>query len=373
LSAVALPSAASSIEGDQSGCAARGDVLVSRRSDPFVGWVPIDEFENLFSDLGNARIVVPHRRKRLPGVLDRTRNRMLGDVAIDGDIGSGEILFIVARTPTHLQAIRGLKHWRKRFRYVVGYVIDAYFYEGYSSATRHFDHVFATTAEGAEHIRKTFGVSSSVLHQGFDCLNWASVDADRSIDLLGFGRQPPSYHKQFQQSFHQRDSGVLYLHSPIGTVIGPGVWAERPMMLKLMQRSKISLAFHLLVEPQGDRPKAMFVTSRWFEQLATGSLVVGKRTLGEEAAALFDWPDATIELSDDPAEAAEEIASLAKRTDFLAEVRRRNVVQMCRRHDWRYRLRDVYNHFGLSQPERLTVELSQLDALVRRLEAGSNR
>lgn len=373
MSAVAIPTVASSLQDGQSGSATRGDVLVSRRAEPFVGWVPIDEFEDLFSELGGARILVPQRRKRLPSLLARTRNRLLGDVAIDGDLGSGEMLFIVARTPTHLQAIRGLKNWRKRFRVVVGYVIDAYFYDGYSSATRHFDHVFATTAEGADHIRRKFGVSSSVLHQGFDCLNWASVNAERPIDLLGFGRQPPSYHKQFQQAFHRRESPVLYLHSPIGTVIGPGIWTERPMMLKLMQRSKISLAFHMLVEPQGDRPKAMFVTSRWFEQLATGSVVVGKRTLGDEAAALFDWPEATIELSDDPAEAAGQIAALTRRTDFLAEVRRRNVVQMCRRHDWRYRLSDVYRQFGLPQPERLTAELVELDALARRLEAGADR
>ena len=74
---------------------------------------------------------------------------------------------------------------------------------------------------------------------------------------------------------------MLYLHSPIGTRIGADVYTERPMMLKLLQRSKISLAFHLLVEPVGQRPRAAgFVTSRWLELLgsrAASSLANGRR------------------------------------------------------------------------------------------------
>jgi hypothetical protein len=325
--------------------------------------VCIDEFEDLFAELCGATIVTPQCRKQLPRPLSKVRNRVWSDVSIDADSLEGDLLLIVARTPGDLQALRAIKDWRKRFRLVVGYVIDSFFFAGFSSATRHFDHVFTATRDGADFVRKTFGVPSSVLRQGFDCLRWHSTSDARSIDLIGFGRQPLSYHQRFQQEFHRADSSLLYLHSPIGAISGPQVWVERPMMLKLMQSAKLALAFHLLVEPARVRPNAAaFLTSRWLESLATGCIVVGKRPAGDMAEEMLNWPDATVELPDDAAAAAVVVKELASDVPYLRAARQRNVTQMCAQHDWRYRIRDVLQHFDLAIPARLASDLDALAA-----------
>jgi hypothetical protein len=254
---------------------------------------------------------------------------------------------------------------RKRFRYIAAYVIDSYFTEDFGSSVKDYDHIFSTTQEGAEEVRSRFKVSSSVLRQGFDCLNWACSDANRSIELIGFGRQPPSYHEVFQRAFHTYQSPLLYLHSPIGTLTGEAVWRERPMMLKLLQRSKISLAFHLMIEPTTVRPRSPgFVTSRWFESLASGCIVVGKRPPGAMAEELFCWPDALIELPDSPADAVSMIHEIVSDSPFLEKVRQRNVIEMCKRHDWRYRLNEIYQHFNLPPPPLLNRELSLLKSKI---------
>src|SRR5262249_3339874 len=137
---------------------------------------------------------------------------------------------------------------------------------------------------------------------------------------------------------------------------------------KLLQRSKLSLAFHLLVEPIGERPRAAnFVTSRWLESLGTGCLVVGKTPPGQMAKEMFPWSDALIEVPDSPSDAVEMIESLLSRPNFIDETRLRNVAEMCRRHDWRYRIRDIYQHVELPLPESLTAELNALEALTRDL------
>lgn len=344
-----------------------GDRLVSLRDKPFGGWVPIDEFENLFASLSGAAVLTARARVELPGLLGRARNRLLSHVSLDGDAGRGDLLLVVARSPVDLRALVAVSGWRKRFRMVVGYVIDAFFLDSYPAATRHFDHVFTTTQDGADHVRTKYGVPSSVLRLGFDCLQWASTNEERSIDLLGYGRQPPSFHHGFQQAFHRHDSPVLYLHSQIGATSGPAVWTERPMMLKLMQRSKVSLAFHMLVEPTGQRPAHMFVTPRWLESLAAGCVVAGRRPVGEMADAMLNWPQATIELPDAGVPASERIVELVSQPALLRPMRQRNVLEMCRQHDWRYRIRDILKGAGLSIPMQLASELQLLDQKCQRL------
>jgi hypothetical protein len=346
-------------------------VLLSRRNPASAGWVAIDEFEDLFQRLCGTRILCPDHRSLLRDPFGKVQRRLLGRYHklkenVERD---AELLLVVARTPSDLSMLYSLTDSGKRFRKIAGYVIDSYFSEGFESSVKSYDHIFSTTQEGAHIVRTRYGVSSSVLPQGFDCLAWASTDRERSIDLLGFGRQPASYHLEFQRSFHAAHSDILYLHSPIGAKAGTAVWVERPMMLKLLQRSKMSLAFHLMVEPDEARPRAAsFVTSRWFESLTAGCIIVGRRPPGEMAAEMFDWPNALIDLPNQPSESTEFIKSLACDASFLQETRTRNVIEMCRRHDWRYRIRDIYQHFELSLPESLTAEIIALQILANNID-----
>jgi hypothetical protein len=280
----------------------------------------------------------------------------------------GELLLVVARSPSDLRMLQSVPNAKTRFRYIAAYVIDSYFTDDFGVSTKWYDHVFCTTQEGVKTVEECFGVPSSILRQGFDCLNWASISPERGIDLIGFGRQPESFHRAFQEAFHRSQSSLMYLHSPIGTALGPDVWTERPMILKLLQKSKISLAFNLSIEPVGSRPRAeSFLTNRWLESLASGCVVVGKRPPGQMAQEMLCWPDATIELPDDAREAPDVIATLASDTTFLRKTRLRNVIEMCVRHDWRYRIRDILNHFNLELPAALSSELALLESLPEKL------
>jgi len=359
------------IDTEESPFLSGSNLLLSRRDPPFVGWVAIDEFEDLFSNLDQSRIAIIKSRRSLPSLLGKIRNRYFGPFVDLKDLGQrGELLLVVARAPSDLRMLQSVAQARTRFRNIAGYVIDSYFTEDFGKATKDYDHVFSTTEEGAEVVRTRFGVPSSVLRQGFDCLSWASIGDARSIDVVGFGRQPQSYHAEFQRAFHRQNSAIMYLHSPIGTIRGESVWTERPMMLKLLQCSKISLAFHLLVEPEGSRPRAAsFVTNRWLESLSSGCVVLGKRPPGQMAAEMFCWPNALIDLPADPRKATEMIASLAKDNNFLRETRARNVIEMCQRHDWRYRIREIYQHFDLTLPPALCEELASLELLTKKLRS----
>jgi hypothetical protein len=130
-----------------------------------------------------------------------------------------------------------------------------------------------------------------------------------------------------------------------------------------------------MVEPTGVRATAMFITSRWYELLATGCVVVGKRPHTSSASDLIGWEGATIELPDDPALAVGTLRELLQDGRHLREQGQRNALEMCRRNDWRYRILEIYRHFELQPPAALTVELAQLrqriEALVARASGQS--
>lgn len=340
-------------------------LILSGRNRALAGWVAIDEFEDLFARLSEARVMAPVARPGRSPRLQALRNWCFGEYYLPCEVGPrSDLLLVVARSPGDLRMIESVSNFRSMARIVAGYVVDSYFLEGYGSLTRAFDHVFCTTEEGAAFVRKRFGVPASVLRQGFDCLGWADMSANRSVDLIGFGRQPLSYHVEFQKAFHTISSSLTYLHSPIGSVRGAEVWRERPMLLKLLQRSKISLAFHMQVEPRENRPRSSsFVTSRWLESLATGCVVLGRRPEGEMADDMLDWPYSTIEIAESPPDAVDQVISLASDERLLSTIRQRNVTQMYRRHDWRYRIRDIHDSFGLTMSGGLRKELSQLEVL----------
>jgi len=224
-----------------------------------------------------------------------------------------------------------------------------------------------TALEDAAFPRHTFGVITHPLHQGADCLTWVPRDTyARDVDLIAFGRTPPSYHEHFAQRFHAAQSPYLYLHSPLGHLTGPSVHRERGMSFKLLHRTRLSLAFHLLVEPQGNRPRSMMVTSRWLESLLSGCIVAGKRPVSQMADDMLCWPGATVELDDDAATAGEELAQMLAGNAAFEDQRRRNIREMTLRHDWRYRILELCTLFDLPRPPRLGEDLDRLEELAGR-------
>jgi hypothetical protein len=225
-----------------------------------------------------------------------------------------------------------------------------------------------TAHEDAAFPRERFGVAVHQLYQGADCLTWVPRrERQREIDVIGFGRTPPSYHAQLARMFHGAASPHLYLHSPLGNVAGPTVHLERGMLFKLLHRTRISLAFHLYVEPQGDRPRSMMVTSRWLESLLAGCIVAGKRPVSRMADDMLSWPGATVELADDPQQAGEQVLDLLADDDGLAAQRRSNMRHMLLQHDWRHRIRRMCELFQLPVPAALDADLGRVHALAEAL------
>jgi hypothetical protein len=340
-------------------------VLTDGRSSPHVGWIAIDEWAELIAQYFNAEVVSPATVAHaawVPGAWQRRHRHKQAPTA------GGDVLIVVARQPGDLSMVGALQDARKKFSKIYGWVADSYFYDGYMPQTALYDGITVTAPEDIAFPHQKFGVPVHRQHQGADCLQWAvRTPHARDIDVMGFGRVPASYHRVLQQRMHPAASPHLYLHSPLGNATGPTIGLERGMLFKLLHRSRISLAFHLFVEPPNNRPKSMMVTSRWLESLMSGCIVAGKRPVSTMADEMLNWPGATVELADDAEQAYVQVLSLLQDNDALAAQRVANVQAMIRQHDWRWRIRELCALFKLPEPPALANDLAQLEALAQTL------
>lgn len=345
-------------------------VLCSGFSHPHVGWVSIDELAQLLVKYFDAELLSPIR-KAAPwpmGVIRPHRQHFETIVTAGADV-----LFVVAHGPGDLEAIKAIPNCRQKFKKIYAWVTDSYFSAAFPIETAWFDAITVTAVEDMSFVENKFKIDVHHLYQGADCLTWAPralKTVQRNIDLIGFGRNPPSFHKVFCQHFHRADSPHLYLHSPLGNISGPNVHTERGMLFKLLHRTKVSLAFHLFVEPQVERPRSMMVTSRWLESLLSGCIVAGHRPLSQMADDMLCWPGATLELSGNPVEATEQLQEIFLHDADFIDQRKKNIHEMLLRHDWRYRIETLCEMWDWQTPEVLQKDLEQLSRLCAAFESS---
>lgn len=344
-------------------------VLYAGLASPHAGWVAIDELAELLIRYFQAEVLSPRvLPQSWPARLIRPHQQQHEPLPCAG----ADVLIVVARGPGDLGLIKAIPDCRKKFGKIYGFVTDSYFQNGFVRETALYDAITVTAHEDIDYPQQRFGIAVHQLYQGADCLSWVPRDMKaREIDVMGFGRTPPSYQASFSQRFHPASSPHLYLHSPLGNLSGPSVQLERGMLFKLLHRTRISLAFHLYVEPQGDRPRSMMVTSRWLESLLSGCIVAGRRPVSRMADEMLCWPDATVELSEDPSAACDELVDLLARNDALAQQRRINIFETLGRHDWRYRILALCGLLQLPVPPALHDDLARLRELCAKYAAAA--
>lgn len=336
-------------------------VLCAGLGAPHAGWVAIDELAQIMSRCFGADLLAP-RTLASSWVRRVSRREKLRFSPVQS--GGGDVLFVVARGPEDLGIINTISDVRRKFSRIHAFVTDSYFRAGFVAETALYDSISVTAHEDVAYPAEKFGIRVYQLYQGIDSLQWAPRGKLlREIDIIAFGRTPSSYQAAMTKRFHTMSSPYLYLHSPLGNLAGATVGRERAMLFKLLHRTRFSLAFHLMVEPQGNRPRSMMVTSRWLESLLSGCIVVGRRPISRMADEMLNWTDATLELSESPEDAADVLQSLLSSGDNLAEQRRVNTYNTVLQHDWRSRVGKLCSLHGWEPPAVLKEEQEQLAQL----------
>ena len=229
------------------------------------------------------------------------------------------------------------------------------------NAIKRLDLLLTPVAQGAAALAAHYDVPVEVMPLAADVLKFGSGGGQRTIDVIGYGRQQREHSDLLSATFNQPGSARTYYHTDhatAGAVID--FYSHRRFFWKMLSSSKLSLAYsHLSVNP-ANRFKFAFVGQRWFESIAAGCLVVGSKPECPETDQLFAWEDALIELPMETPKVLPFIEALLADTGRLQAAHQRNHHHALLQHDWAYRIAAMLERLQLPRPAGLTDRLTLL-------------
>lgn len=323
------------------------------------GWGPIGHMVRLAAELFGADLIVvdegrlPSKLQQLSAIFSRRRGP--------------ESCLVVCPYPFDVTSFLLVDGWRRRFRSVSAWVIDSFWMDALPWITRHarlFDHFFVTTEEDIPHWVRATGTPTSHLPWGTDALRLGSARPDRGLDLLRVGRQPPEWDDDRVTERACRDMGIRFSGRP---PLSPSPDPIPALMAKYAE-SRYVLAFSNAVNATSyTHPTREYLTGRWVDALACGTVVAGVAPASPDARRLL-WPEATLELGGVSRHEGLEVIARAVRewSPERAMLNRRNALQ---RLDWRWRFQVIASALGESPP-RLRAELDEIRREVGELDGG---
>lgn len=284
-----------------------------------------------------------------------------------------QVLIIVTLTVWDCQLLNSMpRNWRERFDRVVAYIFDAT-YPKYNPAKKNkiansrlaksvklLDYFFIPMTGSMQELAETFTIPIAMIPMAADVSKFGSNNHNRWIDVMGYGRQFAPHSQILEKTYNDRESHRTYYHTNHMSIDKINNFYEyRRLFWKLLNNSHITLAYDVLTTPS-DRLFFSFVAQRWFECLAAGCMIIGRRPVCPEVNDLLNWEDATIEVPDDSNSLIPFVEDLLNDKERLQSVQNRNYLNALGRHDWRYRIADMLNHLGLKQPIPLQRSLASL-------------
>ena len=354
-----------------------------RKAHDLVGFCPVYEFEDVTAQLTGAdRVEVDdygavERARRLyrVGRLATGSRRLAAAVAprlgARKLVRDYELFFPVFNDPFELFALRTVPEWRSRCRVAACFVCELWsgeLPEYLLELLADFDHVFVGVQHPVADVARIVGKPCSYLPLGVDVLRFAPYPSSppRSIDVCSIGRRSPVTHAALMRLARGRH--IFYYHD---TVLASGrgrrqttfrvadVEEHRVLLASVLQRSRYYIANRARAnEPERDSRDE--ISSRFYEGIAAGAVLIGDPPRSAEFRRQFDWPDATVHLPFDAPDAGALLARLDADPARVDGIRRENIRQAASRHDWLHRLQRVFEAAGLQPTKAMRARADRL-------------
>jgi len=286
-----------------------------------------------------------------------------------------DLFFPVFNHAFELFSLLAVPDWRERCRAAACFISEIWTHEipeYLLELLARFDHVFVGVRHPIETVARIAGRPCTYLPLAVDVLRFAPYPNQpaRAIDVCNIGRRSPVTHAALLRL--ARDRRIFYYYDTVRAsgergrqmTFSVGNASEHRLLLaSLLQRSRYYVANRARVnEPEIIEGKEE-ISSRFYEGVAAGAVLVGEPPRSDEFRRQFDWPDAVIRLPFDSPDAGEFLESLDADPQRIERIRRDNVHQAALRHDWVHRLHAVFDTLGLRPTEAMLAREERLRSL----------
>jgi spore maturation protein CgeB len=234
----------------------------------------------------------------------------------------------------------------------------------YVRQLRGFDHIVVSNRAVVDAVTALTGVPCSYLPMAIDTERYVPLGPDgpaRTVDVASWGRRLPGTHAPLVRALAD---GRLHYH--FDTLHGLDVTdhvEHRLVQAALLQRTRYSVVYRINDEPgriarTGGEES---LTNRYFEALASGTIMLGSAPDSEEWSDAFPWPDAVVPVPAPAPDVLDVIEELDRDPARLDKARTSAASTFLRRHDWAHRWRDVLALVGMEEPPGLAGRLARLE------------
>src|SRR5262245_14123256 len=286
-----------------------------------------------------------------------------------------ELFFPVFNHAHELYALATLPDWRRRSRLAACFVSELWVKRLPNYLLEllvEFDHVFVGLQHVVDEVSQIVGVPCRYLPLAADVLRFSPYPdlPPRTIDVCNIGRRSEVTHAALLGLARQRR--LFYYYDTVAAD-GPNrkqrtfrvsdPEEHRLLLANLLRRSRYYIANRSRVnEPEFTMGRDE-ISSRFYEGAAAGTVMLGEPPRTPLFEAQFDWPDALIRLPFDSPEIARILAGLDADPERLSCVQLSNVRNAALRHDWVYRVREVFEALGLPPTAGMLAREERLRAL----------
>ncbi len=337
---------------------------------------PLYEFEDTICQIDSVEILAPQPKNWFNLGFRIANNKLLRHSTITLNPGipkielknNYDLLFAICGFPKDLLTFNTIKNWKENCKTSVCLLDEIWVkqlpeYECYLEILSKFDYVMLYYSQSVKPVSKVIGDKCFFLPPGVDALLFCPYPEPpkRSIDVYCIGRKSEITHRKLLKMANEKK--LFYVYDSISGNSAINTKEHRLLVANMAKRSRFFIVNPGLIDEPEIRGNQSEMGNRFFEGAASGTVMIGEYPKNKEFEKLFNWPDAVIHLpfSSDGIDTV--IDELDRQPDRQEKLRRNNVVQSLRRHDWVYRWETVLKTAGLEPLPELLDRKKRLEEL----------
>jgi len=347
---------------------------------PEVWRCSFDEFERMVQQMDSVDMVAPKPGKYF-GLRRRNAQRIgkYSSIALNPGFPRSrlereyDLFFAVCEKPFELLNVNILAGWKDRCARSVCWLPELWIKEIPSSKAplkilSKFDHVLLNVARTVKPLSEAIGKECIYLPAGIDTTAFCPYPypPERLIDVLSIGRRSEKTHQALLKM--AREERIFYFHDTLNDLRAYNIQEHRFLMANMAKRSRYFIVNPGKVDTPDETGGQTEFGYRYFEGAAAGTILIGDYPDSHEFLQYFHWPDAVIHLPFGSGKIDEIIKELDMQPARQERIRKKNVVQSLRNHDWVYRWEAILEIAGLEPRNELFERKARLMSLSTMVE-----